>query len=48
MGVAFHPDGRTALISNHGAGKVTIVDMEAAAPVREFELGVGVETLTFY
>jgi YVTN family beta-propeller protein len=48
MGVAFHPDGRTALVSNHGAGKITIVDLEAAAPVREFELGVGVETLAFY
>ncbi len=48
MGVAFHPDGRTALVSNHGAGKITIVDLEEAAPVREFELGVGVETLAFY
>ena len=48
MGVAFHPDGRTALVSNHGAGKITVVDLEAAAPLREFEAGVGVETLAFY
>jgi YVTN family beta-propeller protein len=48
MGVAFHPDGRTALIGNHGAGRITVVDLEAAAPVREFEAGVGVETLAFY
>jgi YVTN family beta-propeller protein len=48
MGVAFHPDGRTALVGNHGAGKITVVDLEAAAPVREFEAGVGVETLAFY
>lgn len=48
MGVAFHPDGRTALVGNHGAGKITVVDLEAAAPVREFEAGVGVETLVFY
>jgi DNA-binding beta-propeller fold protein YncE len=48
MGVAFHPDGRTALIGNHGAGRITVVDLVAAAPVREFEAGVGVETLAFY
>jgi DNA-binding beta-propeller fold protein YncE len=48
MGVAFHPDGQTALVGNHGAGRITVVDLEAAAPVREFEAGVGVETLAFY
>jgi len=48
MGVAFHPDGKTALVSNHGAGKITVVDLDAAAPTREFECGVGVETLAFY
>jgi DNA-binding beta-propeller fold protein YncE len=48
MGVAFHPDGKTALIGNHGAGRITVVDLEAAAPVRKFEAGVGVETLAFY
>jgi len=25
-----------------------VVDLEGAAPVREFEAGVGVETLAFY
>jgi len=48
MGVAFHPDGKTALVGNHGAGRITVVDLEAAAPLREFEAGVGVETLAFY
>jgi DNA-binding beta-propeller fold protein YncE len=48
MGVAFHPDGQTALIGNHGAGKITVVDLAAAEPLREFEAGVGVETLAFY
>jgi DNA-binding beta-propeller fold protein YncE len=48
MGVAFHPDGRRALVGNHGAGRITVVDLEAAAPIREFEAGVGVETLAFY
>lgn len=48
MGVAFHPDGKTMLVGNHGAGKITVVDLEAAALIREFDAGVGVETLAFY
>jgi DNA-binding beta-propeller fold protein YncE len=48
MGVAFHPDGATALVANHGSGRITLVDLASARPVREFEMGVGVETLAFY
>lgn len=48
MGVAFHPDGRTALIANHGAGRITVVDLQARRAVTDFACGVGVETLAFY
>jgi DNA-binding beta-propeller fold protein YncE len=48
MGVAFDADGQMALVANHGSGRITVVDLAAAKPVRDFELGVGVETLTFY
>jgi DNA-binding beta-propeller fold protein YncE len=48
MGVAFHADRRTALVANHGSGRITVVDLESATPVRDFALGVGVETLAFY
>jgi DNA-binding beta-propeller fold protein YncE len=48
MGVAFHADGRTALVANHGSGRITVVDLASASPVREFAMGVGVETLAFY
>jgi DNA-binding beta-propeller fold protein YncE len=48
MGVAFHPDGRTALVGNHGAGRITVIDLERAAPVQDFAAGTGVETLAFY
>ncbi|MBV9578823.1 MAG: YncE family protein [Chloroflexi bacterium] len=48
MGVAFHPDGATALVANHGSGRITVVDLGGARPVREFPMGVGVETLSFF
>ena len=48
MGVAFHPDGNTALVANHGSGRITVVDLASARPVREFPMGVGVETLAFF
>ncbi len=48
MGVAFHADGETALVANHGSSRITVVDLASARPVREFEMGVGVETLAFF
>jgi DNA-binding beta-propeller fold protein YncE len=48
MGVAFAADGCTALVANHGSGRITVVDLEAPRPLREFPLGVGVETLAYY
>jgi DNA-binding beta-propeller fold protein YncE len=48
MGVAFAPDGRTALVANHGAGRITVVDLETPRPLRDFACGVGVETLAYY
>jgi DNA-binding beta-propeller fold protein YncE len=48
MGVAFGPDNRTALVGNHGAGRITVLDLEAHSVIRDFALGTGVETLAFY
>lgn len=48
MGVAFHPDGRTLLVANHHAGRLTVVDLESATPTTEFPCGRGIETLAFY
>jgi len=48
MGVAFHPHGRTALVANHGAGRITVLDLESHTIKRDFACGVGVETLAFY
>jgi DNA-binding beta-propeller fold protein YncE len=48
MGVGFAPDGRTMLVGNHGAGRITVVDLDAGCVQRELAAGVGVETLAFY
>jgi DNA-binding beta-propeller fold protein YncE len=48
MGVAFHPDGRTMLVGNHGAGLITVIDLETVVAQHEFAAGVGVETLAFF
>jgi DNA-binding beta-propeller fold protein YncE len=48
MGVGFAPDGRTMLVGNHGAGRITVVDLAAGSVQRDFPAGVGVETLAFY
>jgi len=48
MGIAFSADGGTALIANHGDGTVSVVDLAAAAIVRTFTAGTGIETLTYY
>jgi YVTN family beta-propeller protein len=48
MNMAFHADGRIALIANHGAGSLAVVDLERAEVVRTVPAGVGVETLSFY
>jgi DNA-binding beta-propeller fold protein YncE len=48
MGIAFHPDNCTALVGNHGAGRVTVLDLDARQVVRDFPVGIGVETLAFY
>lgn len=48
MGVGFAPDARTLLVGNHGAGRITVIDLETGCVRSEFAAGVGVETLAFY
>ena len=48
MGIAFAPDGRTALVGNHGEGTVTQIDLDAAQVVHTFPAGKGVESLTYF
>ncbi len=48
MGFAFSPDGKTALIANHGDGTVSVIDLQTSRVVSSFVGGTGVETLSYY
>jgi DNA-binding beta-propeller fold protein YncE len=48
MNMAFHPDGRTAVIANHNAGSVSVVDLEQGHVRRTVPAGVGIETLSYF
>ncbi|HLK48508.1 MAG TPA: YncE family protein [Bryobacteraceae bacterium] len=48
MGFAFTPDGKTALIANHGDGTVSVIDLQKSRVVTSFAGGTGIETLSYY
>jgi DNA-binding beta-propeller fold protein YncE len=48
FGIAYAPDNRTALISNHGDGTISVLDLVEGKIVRTFTAGTGIETLSFY
>jgi YVTN family beta-propeller protein len=48
MGFAISPDGKTALVANHGDGTVSVINLAEGRVVSSFKGGVGVETLSYY
>lgn len=48
MDMAFHQDGRTALVGNQGDGTITVLDLKRAEVVRTVPAGKGVEALAFF
>jgi DNA-binding beta-propeller fold protein YncE len=48
MGFAFSPDGKTALVGNHGQGTVTRFDLDSGTVLGTFPAGKGVETLAYF
>ncbi len=48
FGVAYSPDGKTALVSNHGDGTITVIDLGKEQVARSFTAGTGIETLSYY
>ena len=48
FGIAFSADGKTALVSNHGDGTISVIDVAKSQVVRTFKAGTGIETLAYY
>jgi DNA-binding beta-propeller fold protein YncE len=48
FGIAFTADAKSALISNHGDGTISIIDLQTKQVVNSFTAGKGIETLSFY
>jgi len=48
FGIAFSADGKSALVSNHGDGTISVIDLAEAKVVQTFAAGTGIETLSFY
>jgi YVTN family beta-propeller protein len=48
FGIAFSADGKTALVSNHGDGTITVIDLTKNQVAKTFTAGTGIETLAYY
>src|SRR5262245_16470406 len=48
FGIAYSADGKTALVSNHGDGTITVIDTAKSQVARTFMAGTGIETLAYY
>jgi len=48
MGIAFSPDGGTALVANHGDGTVSVLNLRDLTITKSFHAGDGIETLEYF
>ena len=48
FGIAYSADGKTALVSNHGDGTISVIDLVKKTVIQSFTAGTGVETLAYY
>jgi len=48
FGIAYSADGKTALVSNHGDGTISVIDLTKNQVVQTFKAGSGIETLAYY
>src|SRR5581483_6497306 len=48
FGIAFAADSKTALVSNHGDGTISVIDLDSRKVRKTFKAGTGIETLAFY
>lgn len=48
FGIEFTPDSSTALVSNHGDGTISVIDLGTRKIKKTFTAGTGIETLAFF
>jgi YVTN family beta-propeller protein len=48
FGIAYSADGKTVLVSNHGDGTISVIDVVKNQVVQTFKAGTGIETLAYY
>jgi YVTN family beta-propeller protein len=48
FGIAFSADSKTALVSNHGDGTISVIDLGGGKVANTFRAGTGIETLAYY
>jgi YVTN family beta-propeller protein len=48
FGIAFSADSKTALVSNHGDGTISVIDLRGGKVANTFRAGTGIETLAYY
>jgi YVTN family beta-propeller protein len=48
FGIAFSADSKTVLVSNHGDGTISVIDVPEGKVVKTFKAGTGIETLAYY
>jgi DNA-binding beta-propeller fold protein YncE len=48
FGIAFTADKKSAFISNHGDGTISVIDLQSKQVANSFAAGKGIETLSFY
>jgi YVTN family beta-propeller protein len=48
FGIAYSADGKTVLVSNHGDGTISVIDLKKNEVVQTFKAGSGIETLAYY
>jgi len=48
FGIAYSADGKTALVSNHGDGTISVIDLTKNQVSKTFTAGTGIETLAYY
>ncbi len=48
FGIAFTADSKIALVSNHGDGTISVVELASGKVTQTFKAGTGIETLAYY